>query len=147
MWRLRRKHRPWPPPDRATRSLPMSKIALCLWFDGAAEESANFYVSLLPDSRIDKIQRNTVDGRSGPAGSVLVVQFTLAGQEYMALNGGIRFEYTPAISFKVACTDQAEVDRLWDGLSAGGSVQQCGWRRDRFRVPYQIAPSAAARLR
>jgi predicted 3-demethylubiquinone-9 3-methyltransferase (glyoxalase superfamily) len=124
----------------------MSKIALCLWFDGAAEEAANFYVSLLPDSRIDKIQRNTVDGRSGPAGSVLVVQFTLAGQEYMALNGGMRFEYSPAISFKVDCTDQAEVDRLWDGLSAGGSVQQCGWLRDRYGVSWQIVPSVLPRL-
>ena len=124
----------------------MSKIAPCLWFDGAAEEAANFYVSLLPDSRIDKIQRNTVDGRSGPAGSVLVVQFTLAGQEYMALNGGMRFEYTPAISFKVDCPDQAEVDRLWDGLSAGGSVQQCGWLRDRYGVSWQIVPSVLPRL-
>jgi predicted 3-demethylubiquinone-9 3-methyltransferase (glyoxalase superfamily) len=124
----------------------MSKIAPCLWFNGEAEEAAKFYVSLLPDSRIDKIQRNTVDGRSGPAGSVLVVQFTLAGQAYMALNGGMRFDYTPAISFKVDCIDQAEVDRLWDGLSAGGSVQQCGWLRDRYGVSWQIVPSVLPQL-
>src|SRR6201992_1637063 len=110
MWRLGPKHRPWAPPDRATRGFPMSKIALRLWSVGAAEEAENFSVSRLPDSRIDKIQRTTVDGRSGPAGSVLVVQFTLAGQEYMALNGGMRFEYPPAISFKVDCADRAEVD-------------------------------------
>jgi predicted 3-demethylubiquinone-9 3-methyltransferase (glyoxalase superfamily) len=125
----------------------MSKIAPCLWFDGEAEEAAKFYVSLLPDSRIDNVQRNTVDSRSGPAGSVLVVQFTLAGQEYMALNGGMRFEYTHAISFKVDCADQAEVDRLWDGLSAdGGSVEQCGWLRDRYGVSWQIVPSVLTKL-
>jgi len=75
----------------------MSKISPCLWFDGEAEEAANFYVSLLPDSRIDRVQRNSIDGPGGKAGSVLVVKFTLAGQEYMAINGGMRFEYTPAI--------------------------------------------------
>jgi predicted 3-demethylubiquinone-9 3-methyltransferase (glyoxalase superfamily) len=124
----------------------MSKIAPCLWFDGEAEEAAKFYVSLLPDSRIDKIQHNTIDSRSGPAGSVLVVQFTLAGQEYMALNGGMRFEYTHAISFKVDCTDQAELDRLWDGLSAGGSVEQCGWLKDRYGVSWQIVPAVLPKL-
>jgi len=93
----------------------MSKISPCLWFDGEAEEAANFYVSLLPDSRIERIQRNPVDSPAGKAGSVLVVQFTLAGQDYMALNGGTRFEYTPAISFKIDCADQAEVDLLWTG--------------------------------
>ena len=91
----------------------MCKISPCLWFDGEAEEAATFYVSLLPDSRIDRVQKNPVDGPAGKAGSVLVVQFTLAGQEYMALNGGTRFEYTHAISFKIDCADQAEVDRLW----------------------------------
>jgi predicted 3-demethylubiquinone-9 3-methyltransferase (glyoxalase superfamily) len=125
----------------------MSKISPCLWFDGEAEEAANFYVSLLPDSRIDKIQKNTVDSRAGKAGSVLVVQFTLAGQEYMALNGGTRFEYTHAISFKIDCADQAEVDRLWDGLSSnGGSVEQCGWLRDRYGVSWQIVPSVLPKL-
>ena len=121
----------------------MSKISPCLWFNGEAEEAANFYVSLLPDSRIDTVQRNNVDSRAGKAGSVLVVQFTLAGQEYMALNGGMRFEYTPAISFKIDCADQAEVDRLWDGLcSNGGSPGQCGWLKDRFGVSWQIVPLA-----
>jgi predicted 3-demethylubiquinone-9 3-methyltransferase (glyoxalase superfamily) len=124
----------------------MSKIAPCLWFNGEAEEAAKFYVSLLPDSRIDKIQHNTIDSRSGPAGSVLVVQFTLAGQQYMALNGGMRFEYTHAISFKVDCTDQAEVDRLWDGLSAGGSIEQCGWLKDRYGVSWQIVPAVLPNL-
>ena len=92
----------------------MSKISPCLWFDGEAEEAATFYVSLLPDSRIEKVQKNNIDGPAGKAGSVLVVEFTLAGQRFMALNGGTRFEYTPAVSFKIDCVDQAEVDRLWD---------------------------------
>ena len=94
----------------------MSKIAPCLWFADEAEEAANFYVSLLPDSRIDKVQKSLIDTPSGKAGKVLVVQFTLAGQEYMALNGGMRFEYTNAISFKVDCADQAEVDHSGTGL-------------------------------
>ena len=125
----------------------MSKIAPCLWFNGEAEDAANFYVSLLPDSRINKIQRNPSDGPAGKEGQVLVVSFTLAGQEYMALNGGMRVEYTHAISFKVDCTDQAEVDRLWDALSSGGgSTQQCGWVRDRYGVSWQIVPSVLPQL-
>ena len=121
----------------------MSKISPCLWFDGEAEEAAKFYVSLLPDSRIEKVQKNLVDGPAGKAGTVLVVEFTLAGQSYMALNGGTRFEYTHAISFKIDCADQAEVDRLWDALSAdGGSIEQCGWLRDRYGVSWQIVPAA-----
>jgi len=125
----------------------MSKIAPCLWFGDEAEEAAKFYVSLLPDSRIDKVQKSLIDTPSGKAGSVLVVQFTLAGQEYMALNGGIRFEYTNAISFKVDCADQAEVDHLWDGLTAGGgSSGQCGWLKDRYGVSWQIVPSMLLRL-
>jgi predicted 3-demethylubiquinone-9 3-methyltransferase (glyoxalase superfamily) len=120
----------------------MSKISPCLWFDGEAEEAANFYVSLLPDSRIEKVQKNLVDGPAGKAGTVLVVEFTLAGQRFMALNGGTRFEYTHAISFKIDCADQVEVDRLWGTLSAnGGSVEQCGWLRDRYGVSWQIVPA------
>ena len=120
----------------------MSKISPCLWFDGEAEEAAKFYVSLLPDSRIEKVQKNTVDSPAGNAGSVLVVEFTLAGQRFMALNGGTRFEHTHAISFKIDCADQAEVDRLWDALSDGGSVERCGWLKDRYGVSWQIVPTA-----
>ena len=123
----------------------MSKIEPCLWFAGEAEQAANFYVSLLPDSRIEKVQKNAVDGPSGKAGTVLVVEFTLAGQRFMALNGGMRFEYTHAISFKIDCADQAEVDRLWDKLSAdGGSAERCGWLKDRFGVSWQIVPTVLA---
>ena len=121
----------------------MSKISPCLWFNGEAEEAAKFYVSLLPDSRIEKIQRNTTDSRGGKAGTVLVVDFTLAGQRFMALNGGMKVEYTHAISFKIDCADQAEVDRLWDALLAdGGRAQQCGWLSDRYGVSWQIVPTA-----
>jgi predicted 3-demethylubiquinone-9 3-methyltransferase (glyoxalase superfamily) len=121
----------------------MSKISPCLWFDGEAEEAAKFHVSLLPGSRIETIQKNPVDGPAGKAGTVLVVQFTLAGQSFMALNGGRRFEYTHAVSFKIDCEDQAEVDRLWDALLAdGGQAEQCGWLKDRFGVSWQIVPSA-----
>jgi predicted 3-demethylubiquinone-9 3-methyltransferase (glyoxalase superfamily) len=121
----------------------MSKITPCLWFDGEAEEAANFYVSLLPDSRIETVQRNTVDSPGGKAGTALVVEFTLAGQRFMALNGGMRFEYTHAVSFKIDCADQAEVDRLWDALLAdGGQASRCGWLKDRYGLSWQIVPTA-----
>jgi predicted 3-demethylubiquinone-9 3-methyltransferase (glyoxalase superfamily) len=124
----------------------MSKISPCLWFDGEAEQAAKFYVSLLPDSRIERIQQNPVDTPAGKAGTVLVVEFTLAGQRFMALNGGTRFEYTHAISFKIDCADQAEVDRLWDALSDGGAVERCGWLRDRYGVSWQIVPTVLPEL-
>jgi predicted 3-demethylubiquinone-9 3-methyltransferase (glyoxalase superfamily) len=121
----------------------MSKISPCLWFESEAGEAANFYVSLLPDSRIETVQKNVTDTPSGKAGSVLVVEFTLAGQRFMALNGGMKFEYTPAVSFKIGCADQAEVDRLWDALCAdGGQAGQCGWLKDRYGVSWQIVPDA-----
>jgi predicted 3-demethylubiquinone-9 3-methyltransferase (glyoxalase superfamily) len=119
----------------------MSKISPFLWFDREAEEAANFYVSLLPDSRIETVQKSVVDTPSGKAGTVMVVEFTLAGQRFMALNGGMRFEYTPAVSFVIDCADQAEVDRLWDTLSAnGGEPGRCGWLKDRFGLSWQIVP-------
>jgi predicted 3-demethylubiquinone-9 3-methyltransferase (glyoxalase superfamily) len=121
----------------------MSKISPCLWFVSEAEEAANFYVSLLPDSRIEKIQRNTTDTPGGKAGTVLVVDFTLAGQRFLALNGGMKVEYTHAVSFMIDCADQAEVDRLWDALLAdGGKADQCGWLKDRYGVFWQIVPKA-----
>jgi predicted 3-demethylubiquinone-9 3-methyltransferase (glyoxalase superfamily) len=121
----------------------MSKISPCLWFVSEAEEAANFYVSLLPNSRIEKVQRNTTDTPGGKAGSVLVVDFTLAGQRFLALNGGMKMEYTHAVSFMIDCADQAEVDRLWDALLAnGGKADRCGWLKDRYGVSWQIVPKA-----
>jgi predicted 3-demethylubiquinone-9 3-methyltransferase (glyoxalase superfamily) len=124
----------------------MSKISPCLWFKNEAEEAAKFYVSLLPVSRIDRVQKNVVDSPGGKAGTVLMVDFTLAGQRFLALNGGMQVEYTHAISFSVDCADQAEVDRLWDGLSNGGSVVQCGWLRDRYGISWQIVPSVLPKM-
>lgn len=121
----------------------MTKIAPCLWFDGRAEEAAGYYVSLLPDSCIVRVQTNPIDAPGGKAGSVLVVEFQLAGQRFLALNGGVPADYTHAVSFAIDCEDQAEVDRLWDALLAGGGkAEQCGWLRDRFGVPWQIVPRA-----
>ena len=124
----------------------MSKIRPCLWFDGEAEEAANYYVSLLPNSRIDRVQKNVMDSPAGKAGTVLVVEFTLAGQRFMALNGGTRFEYTHAISFAVDCADQAEVDRLWSALSGGGAIERCGWLKDRYGVSWQIVPTVLGEM-
>lgn len=125
----------------------MSKIAPCLWFADEAEEAVNFYVSLLPDSRIDDVQKNLADGLAGKEGSVLVIDFTLAGQSFLALNGGTRFEYTHAVSFYIDCEDQAEVDRLWEALLAGGGKEeQCGWLQDRYGVRWQIAPRILRQL-
>lgn len=125
----------------------MSKISPCLWFNGQAEEAANFYVSLLPDSRIVKVQRNVGDTPGGKDGTVLVVDFILAGQSFMALNGGMNMDYSHAVSFSISCEDQTEVDRLWDKLlQNGGKAEQCGWVRDRFNVPWQITPKILPRL-
>lgn len=119
----------------------MSKISPCLWFNGEAEEAANFYVSLLPDSRIDHVQRVLADGLGGKEGNVLIVDFTLAGQSYQALNGNSNCEFTHAISLSVSCKDQAEVDRLWNRLSDGGEPVACGWVTDRYGVSWQIVPN------
>jgi predicted 3-demethylubiquinone-9 3-methyltransferase (glyoxalase superfamily) len=124
----------------------MSKIAPCLWFDGNAEEAASVYVSLLPDSHVDKVVRSPADTPSGPEGSVLVVEFTLAGQRFIALNGGPLFHFNEAISFTIDCADQAEVDRLWEALSADEAAEQCGWLKDRFGLSWQIIPSALPKL-
>ena len=119
----------------------MSKITPCLWFDGNAEEAANFYVSLLPDSRVENVTRSPADNPSTRAGAVLMVGFTFAGQHFTALNGGPQFPFTEAISFVIDCEDQAEVDRLWSALTeAGGSPGQCGWLKDRYGMSWQVVP-------
>ena len=119
----------------------MSKINPCLWFNHNAEEAANFYVSLLPDSRIDSVNRAPADYPAGSGGDVLTVEFTLAGRSFSGLNGGPNFKFNEAVSFSIACDDQAEVDRLWDALIAdGGSEVQCGWLKDRFGLSWQVVP-------
>lgn len=119
----------------------MRKPYPCLWFDGQAEEAANFYVTLLPDSRVDKVWRSPADTPSGPAGMVLTVDFTLASQKFQGLNGGPDFTFNEAVSFVIECEDQAELDRLWDALTAnGGEPGPCGWLKDRFGLSWQIVP-------
>jgi predicted 3-demethylubiquinone-9 3-methyltransferase (glyoxalase superfamily) len=119
----------------------LAKITPNLWFDGNAEEAARFYVSLLPDSRIDNVWRSPADNPSTPAGAVLLVDFTVAGQKFTGINGGPQFPFSEAVSFLIDCEDQAEVDRLWLALTAdGGSPGQCGWLKDRFGLSWQIVP-------
>jgi predicted 3-demethylubiquinone-9 3-methyltransferase (glyoxalase superfamily) len=125
----------------------MSKISPCLWFNGEAEEAARFYVSLVPNSRVDRVQRNIMDIPAGKTGTVLLVEFTLAGQRFLALNGGMKVDHTIAVSFVIDCADQAEIDRLWDALSAnGGEPVQCGWIKDRYGMSWQIVPAALPKL-
>jgi predicted 3-demethylubiquinone-9 3-methyltransferase (glyoxalase superfamily) len=119
----------------------MHKPYPCLWFDGDAEQAAAFYVSLLPDSHVDRVWRSPADTPSGPAGMVLTVDFTIAGQRYQGLNGGPDFKFNEAVSFVIECDDQAEVDRLWDALAAdGGEPGPCGWVSDRFGLSWQVVP-------
>jgi len=125
----------------------MQKITPCLWFDGQAEEAARFYVSLLPGSRVDRVFHSPADTPNGPAGSVLTVEFTLAGQQYLGLNGGPEFKFNEAVSFQIHCADQAEVDRLWAALVAnGGNEIACGWLRDRWGLAWQIVPVRLSEL-
>lgn len=117
------------------------KVIPFLSFDGKAEEAARFYVSLLPDSRIDRVTRSPVDTPGSRIGEVLLVEFTLAGTSYIALNTP-GFSFTEAVSFQIACEDQAETDRLWTALTAdGGSEIACGWLKDRWGVFWQVTPT------
>ena len=121
-------------------------IVACLWFDGRALEAAEFYVSLFPDSHIDRILRSSIDTPGAKKGAPLLIEFTLAGKPHQALNGGPHDPFNDAISLSVLCGDQAEVDRLWDALTAdGGKPIQCSWLKDKFGVAWQIVPEALAR--
>ncbi|MGF1567490.1 MAG: VOC family protein [Nodosilinea sp.] len=124
----------------------MQKVVPCLWFDGDAEAAAQFYVSLLPDSKIDRVLKSSTDTPSGSAGTVLTVEFTLAGAKYVGLNGGPQFSFTEAVSFQIYCDDQAEVDRLWAALADGGSEVACGWIKDRWGLSWQIVPTRLMEL-
>jgi predicted 3-demethylubiquinone-9 3-methyltransferase (glyoxalase superfamily) len=125
--------------------MQMQKISPFLWFDGNAEEAANLYVSTFKDSKILNVARYG-DAGPGPKGSVMTVTFELEGQQFMALNGGPHYKFTPAISFFVNCETQAEVDHLWAKLSEGGREVQCGWLQDKFGVSWQIIPKALMEL-
>ena len=117
----------------------VQKITTFLWFDGHAEEAMKFYVSIFKNSKI-------VSTMAGPDGKVLTGTFQLEGQQFMALNGGPQFKFTEAISLFVNCETQAEVDDLWNKLTAGGAESQCGWLKDKFGLSWQIIPSALGRL-
>ncbi len=123
----------------------MQKITPFLWFDGKAEEAMNFYVSIFKNSKTGRITRYG-EGGPGPKGTVMSATFQLDGQEFMALNGGPLFTFSPAISFFVNCKTQEEVDELWEKLSEGGEKHQCGWLKDKYGVSWQIIPSALGEM-
>jgi predicted 3-demethylubiquinone-9 3-methyltransferase (glyoxalase superfamily) len=121
------------------------RISTCLWFDGQAEEAANFYVSIFRNSKITAVSRHG-EGGPGPKGSVMVIGFELDGQAFTALNGGPMFKFTEAISMIVHCETQAEVDHYWEKLSEGGQEGRCAWLKDKFGVSWQIVPTALIEL-
>lgn len=123
------------------------KISPCLWFDGVAEEAAQFYTTIFPNSHVDHIERTPIDTPGAKQGAVILVEFTIAGLSYQALNGGPHDQFNDAISLSVSCEDQAEVDRFWEALLAGGGRPvQCGWLKDKFGVSWQIVPEALPRM-
>jgi predicted 3-demethylubiquinone-9 3-methyltransferase (glyoxalase superfamily) len=123
----------------------MQNITPFLWFDNNAEEAMTFYTSIFKNSKIHEVSRYGEQG-PGPAGTFMTGSFQLNGQEFMALNGGPVFSFSPAISFFVNCETQDEVDELWEKLSAGGEKQQCGWVKDQFGVSWQIVPTVLGKL-
>lgn len=118
----------------------MTRLIPHLWYNTEAEDAARFYASVIPDSRIDKVSTLPIETPSGPPGSVVIVEFTLAGQPVVAFTGGPFDSFNHAISLMVECDTQAEIDRIWDALLDGGAPEECGWLRDRWGVSWQIAP-------
>ena len=123
----------------------MQKITPFLWFNNQAEEAVKFYTSIFRNSKIGKIARYG-DAGPGPKGSVMTVEFQLEGQKFLALNGGPHFKFTEAVSFVVNCKTQAEVDKFWKKLSAGGKKVQCGWLKDKYGLSWQIVPTVLGEL-
>jgi predicted 3-demethylubiquinone-9 3-methyltransferase (glyoxalase superfamily) len=123
----------------------MQKIRPFLWFDDKAEEAVDFYTAIFRNSKIGDVMR-CGEGGPRPAGSVLSVTFELEGQEFVALNGGPHFSFTPAVSFFVTCETQAEVDAFWDKLSAGGKANRCGWLTDKYGLSWQIVPAVLGEM-
>ena len=123
----------------------MQKIVPYLWFNDQAEEAMNHYTSIFPDSKVVSVSRYG-DAGPGPKGTVMAATFQLAGQEFMALNGGPQFRFTEAVSLFVNCETQAEVDELWKQLAAGGRADQCGWLQDKYGLSWQIIPTALGRM-
>jgi predicted 3-demethylubiquinone-9 3-methyltransferase (glyoxalase superfamily) len=127
----------------------MQKITPFLWFDDKAEEAAQFYTSIFKNSNIRSVTRYGEEGAKAsgmPKGSVMTVAFQLEGQEFVALNGGPHFTFSPAISFVVNCQTQQEVDHFWEQLSEGGEENRCGWLQDKFGVSWQVVPTALVEM-
>jgi len=123
----------------------MQTVSTCLWFDDQAEEAVAFYTSLFRNSRVIDT-KYYLEGAPRPAGSVLTIQFTLDGTEYLALNGGPQFKFSPAVSLVAYCDTQEEVDALWRRLCEDGQANQCGWLTDRYGVSWQIVPRKLLQL-
>lgn len=127
----------------------IQKITPCLWFDTQAEEAANFYVSIFEDSRIVRVLHYGEAGyeiHGKPAGSVMTVEFELAGQRFTALNGGPRFRFNEAMSLEIACETQEEIDYFWEKLVEGGEEASCGWLKDKYGLSWQVVPANLADL-
>jgi predicted 3-demethylubiquinone-9 3-methyltransferase (glyoxalase superfamily) len=125
----------------------LSRITPCLWYDRDAEDAARFYVSIFPNSRIDRVDRASADNPSGRGGDVLTVAYTLDGFPMIGLNGGPAFHFTEAVSLMVECVDQDEVDRYWDALTRdGGEPGPCGWLKDRYGLSWQVVPRQLTQL-
>ncbi|WP_245827614.1 VOC family protein [Paenisporosarcina indica] len=123
----------------------MQKIVPNLWFDDKAEEAVNFYVSVFKEAEVKNVARYT-EGGMGELGKVMTISFVLNGQNFMAINGGPHFTFTPAVSLSIACETQEEVDHYWNQLSEGGKPGQCGWLEDKYGLSWQVVPTALGRL-
>jgi predicted 3-demethylubiquinone-9 3-methyltransferase (glyoxalase superfamily) len=125
--------------------MPQQRVTPNLWFDTQAEEAAEFYCSIFPNSRILSVARYPQDA-PGPAGEVMTVEYELDGQRYVHINGGPQFTFSEAVSFQINCADQAEVDHYWDKLLEGGEESQCGWLKDRYGFSWQVVPAGMDEL-
>jgi predicted 3-demethylubiquinone-9 3-methyltransferase (glyoxalase superfamily) len=125
----------------------MPSLTPNLWFDGNAEEAANFYAAVFPKSRVVSVNHAPADSPGGPKGYVVSVDWTILGQPFIGINGGPDFKFNESISFSIDCADQAEVDRYWDALTAdGGEPGPCGWLKDRFGLSWQVVPKRLQEL-
>lgn len=125
----------------------MKPLVTCLWFDGEAEEAARFYVSLFPEAKLGAITPFPAKAPDAEVGGVMTVEFEIAGQRFLGLNGGPMYRFTEATSLQISCRDQAEIDRYWSALTGdGGQEGQCGWCKDRFGFSWQVVPEQLPRL-